>query len=796
MAAFSCGVILLYRVGVIPPLYGLITAFLLLVTVYWITSGRIWRETVSVLLFVVVGLGWAAGFSSDRLAQQLPQQWEGRELAVIGYLCDIPSPGNYQSVRFSLCVTAWPEFPGHEGAAGPLPEKLRLSWYGDNATLELPHRMRATLVLKRPHGSLNPHGFRYETWLFRSGFRATGTVRRIEPEANVVCGLRCHYHQWRNQWASGLHQQLSDSSHYGLAEALLIGHRGWIEPAQWQVFQDTGTIHLIAISGLHLGLIALGVGVLARRLLLLLPSAWVTPVRQRRATAAAVLAVCLGYALLAGFTVPTRRALLMVAVACWVMVRARQPSPWGGWLLALCLVLLLDPFAPLDQGFWLSFGAVGVLIFVFSRWLGRCHWSVALLLAQAAVFIGLWPILAGLGLPQVTMGALANLVAIPWVSLVVMPVLLLGGVVLAVIPGSSGVVSWAYDLVLEALWQLLSWLATWSVLLPATSLLVPLTLAGVVLTAILVPIRHARVLAAIVCGLWLVRSLGAPGAAVPGNDPVAQPEIWIWDVGQGLSVLVRHQEQVLVYDTGPSSPAGYSAVESVLLPNYAALGVHYLDALVLSHGDSDHAGGLGALLAVMPVGLVASGEPERIRQQLVTDEVPSVLGCGAVDGMRVGAVLVEAWQSPEEAGADGNERSCVLSLHFGGVELILPGDIPVSVERTFLSQRTEQTGRGVRSSSYRLVVVPHHGSRTSSGEAWVSVLEPDVAIFSAGYRHRFGHPHPDVSERYRRAGSWLLNTAESGAIHIRLSPGGPVVSQARENQPFWIHPAPQRFAIH
>ncbi|SDW57747.1 DNA internalization-related competence protein ComEC/Rec2 [Marinobacter mobilis] len=790
MAAFSCGVILLYRVGVIPPLYGLIAAILLLIPVSWVTPRRISRETLSILLFGIVGLGWATGFASDRLTQQLPQQWEGQTLMVSGYLCDIPSPGNYQSIRFSLCVTAWPEVPEHEVQAGPLPDKLRLAWYGEQATLGLPHRVRATVVLKRPHGSLNPQGFRYESWLFRAGYRATGTVRGIEPETRVPCGLRCRYHRWRNLWASALHQQLSSTRHYGLAEALLMGHRGWIEPSQWAVFKDTGTIHLVAISGLHLGLIAFGVGAVVRRFLLILPPSLATPGRLGLVTACLVLTVCLGYALLAGFTVPTRRALLMVAVACWVMVRARQSSPWDGWLLALCLVLLLDPFAPLDQGFWLSFGAVAVLILVFSRWLGRCHWGVALLLAQAAVFVGLWPILAGLGQPQVTMGALANLIAIPWVSLVVMPVLLLGGILLVVIPGSEGVVGWAYDLVLEALWQVLSWLAAWSVPLPAGNLVVPLTLAAVVLTAILIPVRHARLLAAVVCGVWLVRSLAEPGATASGNDVVARPEVWIWDVGQGLSVLVRHQDQVLVYDTGPSSPGGYSAVESVLLPNYAALGVRYLDALVLSHGDSDHSGGLGTLLAAVPVGLMVSGEPERIRQQLVVDNVPPVLDCGAVDGRRVGEVLVAAWQYSEDARADGNERSCVVSLRFGGIELILPGDIPASVERAYLADH------GPLTSTYRVVVVPHHGSRTSSGEDWVAALVPDVAIVSAGYRHRFGHPHPDVSERYQRAGGWLVNTAESGAIHLRFFSDGVAISRARENPPFWIEAAPQRFAIH
>lgn len=784
MTAFSCGVILLYRVGVILPLYTLIGGILALILLSRVTSAKTWRQSTLFLVFALVGASWTTLFAGDRLARTLPQELEGRQVEVDGYLCDIPARGNYQSVRFSLCVTAWPGEIHGAGQESLRPEKLRLAWYGDKATLDLPHQLRATVVLKRPHGALNPQGFRYETWLFREGYGATGTVRQIQPQGVMDCGMRCHYHQWRNQWAAALHQRLANTSYHGLAEALLMGNRGWIEPSQWQVFQGTGTIHLVAISGLHLGLIALAVAVVVHWMLLRLPPGWLTPVRQRLLTTGLVLCACLLYALLAGFTVPTRRALIMVAVASWLALRARQTSVWGGWLFALFLVLLMDPFAPLDRGFWLSFGAVAVLILVFSRWVGRCHWSVALVLAQAAVFVGLWPLLAVMGQPQVTMGVLANLVAVPWVSLVVMPVLLLGGMLLAAFPGTTDAVGWGYDLVLGALWHTLSPLAAWSAPIPATGLLIPVTLAVAVLLAMLFPDRQARWLAVGVCGLWLFRSLAGFVDPDDTSARVAEPEIWVWDVGQGLSVLIRHEDQVLVYDTGPSSPQGYSAVERVLLPNYAGLGVARIDALVVSHGDSDHAGGLPLLLAAMPVAVMASGEPERIRRRLAEDLDRSlpVVGCNAVDGMLVGQLLVTAWQARDTSGAESNDRSCVLSVRFAGVEVILPGDISEQVERGFLAEH------GVGPVDYRVVVAPHHGSKTSSGEDWVAALAPDLVIFSAGYRHRFGHPHRTVTERYRQGGSRLLNTADSGAIRLGLGETAVDISTARENQPFWILP--------
>ncbi|WP_281246616.1 DNA internalization-related competence protein ComEC/Rec2 [Marinobacter zhejiangensis] len=769
-------------------MHWLIGGIFLCLLVFCVTSSPIARQRGSVLVFLLLGVVWSAWFAGERKAQMLPEHLEGQPLQVTGYLCDVPSAGNFDSVRFSLCVTGWPALEG-EVLSG-LPERLKLAWYGPQARLEVPHQLLLTVVLKRPHGSLNPSGFRYETWLFRQGYGATGTVRELSSSPEEECSVRCGYHRWRNQWAAALHQRLSATEHFAIAEALIIGNRGWVTPAQWQVFQQTGTIHLVAISGLHLGLIATGVAFLARWILGFLPLSLVSPARQRWCLTASVLIVCLGYALLAGFTVPTRRALIMVAVACWVLVWPRQSRPWAGWQVALFLVLLVDPYAPLDQGFWLSFGAVAVLILVFSGWVGRCHWSLALILAQAAVFVGLWPVLVAIGQPQVTMGAPANLVAVPWVSLVVMPVVLLGGAVIALVPDSAHVVGQGYDLVLGVLWQFLSWLAVWSDPLPAAGVWVPFLLGVLVLVSLVIPVRFARGLAFALCGVWLATGVLGGGEKKVANPDVDAPEVWVWDVGQGLSVLVRHQRGVLIYDTGPSYPGGYSAVESVLLPNLSRLGVGQIDWLVVSHGDADHAGGLATLLSRFLVAEFASGEPERVRQRIGDGYSGQISSCSGLDGIRVGEIEVTAWQHANVAPSGGNDRSCVLTLRYGGVEWVLPGDISADTERAFLDEVPP------RSASYRAVVAAHHGSKTSSDTAWVNALKPDLVIFSAGYRHRFGHPHPTVIDRYREAGSALLNTAETGAIHLRFETEGEAIDVARDRQPFWIAPPPLSAAYH
>ena len=783
ITAFSCGAILLYWVGVIPPLKWLLSTLGIAAIVICFTASPGVRRCLGILACGLAGLVWAGWWASERLSEALPASLEGERLTVTGYLCDIPSPGMFDSVRFSFCVDQWDVGGGlGEAGAAALPERLRLAWYGEGAQLDLPHTVRLTVVLKRPHGSVNPAGFRYETWLFRHGFRATGTVREVVADPTANCGLHCSYHRLRNSLASSLHDKLSSSTYYPLAEALLVGYRGWLTPTDWRTLQATGTIHLVAISGLHLGLVALGLGLVVRALLMVMPPRWLSPGRRRWVIAAIVIAGSVGYALLAGFTVPTRRALLMVTVACLLLAGARQFSAWSGWLLALFLVLLVDPFSPLDRGFWLSFGAVAVLILVFARRLRPAGGLVALVLAQLAVFAGLWPVLAVIDQTPAPLGALANLLAIPWVALVVMPVLMAGWMVMVLVPLASGVIGGVFDLVLGALWCLLAGLAEHAVAAPTIPVPVVIAVAALVLVLILVPAAGARYGAGVLIGAWIAGGLATMGSHPVANSPVSEPEVWVWDVGQGLSVLVRHRDQVLLYDTGPATPSGYSAVESVLLPNLARLGVRRIDWLVISHGDADHAGGLPLLFQELAVGRVITGEPARIGAQLDGVRAPAVEHCEAGARWRLGDLSVTLWRDGDAGGGrgDSNDASCVLVVQYGDVELILPGDITRRTEQRLLAD-LEWWQAGVRA-----VIAPHHGSNTSSGERWVATLAPDYVIYSAGYRHRFGHPHPLVMARYESIGAEAFTTAYTGAIRLQFSATDLHLQFSRDHAPFWI----------
>lgn len=779
IAAFACGTILLYFSGLTPVVAPGVALVLALPAL-----ALPWRRPRVLILLLLAGLGWAGWNAGQRLQQTLPPALEGEPVSVSGHLCSIPAPGAWNSVRFSFCVTAWHLDSGQQRVAHParLPRKLRLAWYGDAATGNIPVTLRLKVVLKRPHGAVNPAGFRYETWLFRQGYRATGTVRELVPDMEPDCGVRCHYQRWRNGLARELAGRLEHMNHRPLAQSLLLGYRGDMTPEHWRVLEATGTIHLVAISGLHLGLIATAAGALGRRLLLHLPPAWLVPRRRRLLVLALVLLLALAYALVAGFTVPTRRALVMVAIAGWLAVYGRLRSAWQGWLLALGLVLVADPFSPLDQGFWLSFGAVAVLLLVFARRLRPPSPVTALVLAQAAVFAGLWPVLAVLDQPSASLGLVANLLAIPWLALVVMPVLLAGALLLPLAPSLNGWIGGVYDLALTPLWWLLETLAEIPVPAVAGGPVSAAAGAALVLTALLVPSRSLRLLVIAVILVWL--GVALQRGLNPGNSVRELPELWIWDVGQGLSVLLHHGDQVLLYDTGPESGSGYSAADSVLDPNLARLGIGRLDTLVLSHGDRDHAGGLAHLRRRFAIGRVISGEPDRLQARFADTE-PCIPGTS----WRVGEVVATLWhRNPaghDEAGAtDNNDASCVVILRYGVSEIVLPGDISRALEMQLLTEFD------FAARARRLVVAPHHGSKTSSGRQWVEHFSGATVVFTAGYRHRYGHPHPEVVARYREAGSDLHNTAFTGALRLRLGPGGPVLTRWRDQAPFWIRPAP------
>jgi len=613
-------------------------------------------------------------------------------------------------------------------------------------------RWRLAAKLKRPRGLVNPHSFDYEAWLL---------ARRIGASGTVKAGERVSVAEGELAWRDQLRQRLltvDAQGRSGALAALVVGDDSGLSTADWRVLQDTGTVHLMVISGQHVGMLAgLLYGLVA---LLARWGIWPRRVAWLPCACSLALAGALAYGWLAGFEVPVQRALVMVALVLLWRLRYRHLGVWVPLLIALDVVLLLDPLVGLQSGFWLSFLAVALLALVFRGRLGSLSWWRTLGRAQWSMALGLLPILLALGLPVSLSGPIANLFAIPLVSAVIVPFSLLGTTLLWV-PGIGEPVLWVAGGLLAVLFDALQWIAGWQpAWLPASLPLWSWLLVALGTLLILLPSGVPfRAL-----GLVFLVPLLFPPADKPATG---QAEIWLFDVGQGLAVLIRTREHALLYDAGPRY-GDFDIGERVVWPSLRTLGVNGLDLLILSHADSDHAGGASAIQRHMPAERVVSGEPERLPASLNAEL------CRSGDVWEWDQVSFMLWQSPQAR--DGNQSSCVLLIEANGERLLLTGDIDMQTEQALLSSTMPL--------DVEWLLVPHHGSRSSSSAAFIEATGAEHALVSRSLHNAFGHPHPDVVRRLQAAGAQLHDTAEQGAMQFRLG-GFEPVRGLRAEQRFW-----------
>jgi len=714
--------------------------------------------------FAALGFAWAAVLADLRLADRLDPELEGRDVLVSGVVAGLPQAFE-RGVRFDFDV----ESPGTG-----VPRQIVLSSYGgfapDDSQGVLPvragERWRFTVRLRRPHGSANPHGFDYGAWLLERGIRATGYVRmpsrrgtderaQVPPERLAARVPRPRY------WIEGLREAarerirgaLPERPYAGILIALAIGDQNAIDPGQWQLFARTGVSHLMSISGLHVtmvaGLLAVLVSWCWRRsetLALALPA-------QKAAALAGFLAA-FAYCLVSGFAVPAQRTLYMVGVVAVALWFGRATSASRVLAAALFIVLALDPWAVLSPGFWLSFAAVAVIFFVATGRTAKAHWLAQWGRVQWAVTAGLAPLLLVLFQQVSLVSPVANALAIPLVSFVITPLALAGAALPFDWPLALG------NAILDTLMAALEWLAAlpsavWHQHAPL-AWTVPLALAGIawMLLPRGVPAR------------WLGVPLVLPLFAVSPPSPGAG-ELWITvlDVGQGLAVLARTEKHALLYDAGPAFNAFSDSGSRVILPYLRGEGVDSLDALVVSHDDRDHSGGAGSVLGAMRVGLLWSSlSPDHALLAAPAWRAPCVAGRKWLwDGVSF-EFLHPSPEAPEGRAARANNRSCVLRIEAPAGRVLLTGDIERAAERELL-QRVPALLPA------EALLVPHHGSSTSSTPEFVKQVAPRHAVFAVGHRNRFGHPREDVLERYREAGSELLRTDTGGAIQLRFAPG-------------------------
>jgi len=808
----------------------LAAALVVLLPLGW---GLAWRERRGPQ--GVVALCWRLGLAaavawccvglraSNMLSERMPDALEGRDLDLVGVVAAMPQRSE-SGLRFRFEV----ESARDQGRAVWVPAQIYLAWYGGTAAgveglsassamarLQAGERWQWRVRLKAPHGHVNPGGFDYELWLWEQGLQATGYVRtgQGDPAPVRLGGTSRHPVEWARQsvrdaivdrfahTADGPDTEQSRLA--GVVAALVTGDQSAIDRSDWDVFRATGVAHLMSISGLHVTLFAwfaAGViGVVWRRSALW---GWRLCLRLPAPQAALVggLLLAAAYALFSGWGVPAQRTVWMLTVVGVLRGSGRVwPWPWV-WALALGVVVVLDPWALFQAGFWLSFVAVGVLFATAASapgspklvhdsahnraWILWLHqfgcisrfWG--LLREQWVVTWALTP-LSVLFFGQISLvGLLANLVAIPWITLVVTPLAMAG----VVWPGCWSLAVAA----LQPLQMLLVGLSSFSwasayVATPPWGLALAAVLGGMVM-AMPWP--------------WAVRCLGLPlllpvvGWQAP-RPPVGHFELLAPDLGQGNAVWVRTAKHSLLYDAGPRYSVESDAGHRVLVPLLRRWDER-LDTLLLSHRDTDHTGGAAAVLAMQPgVSLLSSLEPDH-PLWLLSAQRSAPRRCAAGQHWEWDGVRFEVLHPQIEdylPTARSNSLSCVLRISNGVQTALLAGDIEAAQEAALL-QQVQRAANGESALKANVLLVPHHGSKTSSTGPFIEAVSPRWAWVQAGYRNRFGHPAAQVVERYRAQGVEILDSVHCGAMQWRTVQADAVDCERLVARRYWHHLAP------
>ena len=756
---FATGVWLLHLQAELPPVHaawGLVAGAGLL-----LLRGEALRQVRALainVLCVGVGFLWAAAIAHLRLSDALSPEWEGRDVSIIGTVASLPQH-NERSVRFEFDVAEVLT----EGAR--VPRRLVLSWWGrspDRAQAPPPElrageRWLLTVRLRRPRGTANPHGFDYEAWLLERDVRATGYVR-AKGDNRRLAPLVHRPGYWVEAARESLRQRiqaaLPGAPYSGVIVALGIGDQRAIPQEQWQTFTRTGVNHLMSISGLHVTMIS-GLAWTLAYLLWRRSGSLVLWLPAQKAATLCGLAAALAYTLLAGFAVPAQRTLYMLTVAAVFLWFGITSSVSAILATALVVVLLLDPWAVLAAGFWLSFGAVAVILFVTVGRIGRLHWLTTWLNVQWAVTIGLVPLLLALFQQVSIVSPVANALAIPIVSLVVVPLTLAG----MLLP---------FDFILHAAHGVMAgcgWLLEWMSAVPSS-----------------VWQQHAPPAWAVLiagCGVfWLLLPRGFPSRWVGAicllplflapRPELAEGDmrLTVLDVGQGLAVVVQTRNHALLYDTGPAFGPGADSGNRIVVPYLRAAGIARLDAMVVSHDDIDHTGGAMSVLQALPVDALLTSLPDLDPLLLMTERGYRCMAGQEWewDGVRF-EMLYPARASYDDAGLKDNDRSCVVMITARGGSALLPADIERRAESLLLRAYPD----ALRST---VLIAPHQGSKSSSTLEFVERVNPDAVIFPVGYRNRFGHPHDEVLDRYRAIGSRIYRTDRDGALTVTFSATG------------------------
>jgi competence protein ComEC len=720
-----------------------------------------WRP----LVVAAAAVGWTCWCASERLADRLPVAALGDDFALTGTVGGFANAAPGQ-ITFPFEVFE-PRPPG-------VPSRVRLTWYEPPVAVKPGNVLTVTARLRPPRGARNPGGFDYEQWLLVEGYGATGYVRAgVVDETATDRTLATRWLRYRAELAERIGAASSDADGVALLTALALGERFRFTEQHWADFRRTGTSHLVAVSGMHVALLGLVVFVALRRLWLTLPAPFAS--RDLEVAAGASLLATAYYAALTGFAVPAQRSLVMIAIALAALVTRWRLGATQIVTATLLVVLVWDPFAPLAASFWLSFVAVVILIgLAVPRPLARessgklrrgARMALEFVRLQWWIGLALLPLTAWYFGEISLVGPLVNLVAIPFFNVCLVPLTVLVTTVLSF----HVLVEWAMPLVDAA------------ASLAGGTVRGLHAVAAMHAAALALPQPPWPAFAAAAFGIgFAVYGAGLPGrrlawlALLPLGMPALRlpPErgarAVVLDVGHGLAVLIETRTHRLLFDAGPKARSGFDSGEEIVLPALAAGGRRGLDRLIVSHADNDHAGGASAVVAAFPEADVLKGPDVVVLPGRV---------CARNEQWEWDSVRFSILHPSSDFGARGNESSCVLKVDTGAHSLLVTGDIERRGESALI---TEPVAADV-------VVVPHHGSATSSSQSFVAAVGAEHAVVSAGFANRWGFPRPEVRERWERSGAVVVVTGDSGAVSVVLAPERIDVATERERRHRYWH---------
>lgn len=747
--ALWVGVLLALQQASLWPLWLLLTLLMCLIGLAWrwrATASQSSAHSVMVLVcWVVFGFVWCSLQGAWSMAQRIDADATPNPSEVVIEVLGLPQVFS-DGTRFDARIVSANQQPSWQG------KKVRLGWYvtKDDAPPVLPSgsQWRVSVRLRRPRGVLNPRGFDLEGYALRRGLAAVGSVQghdflAIQADGWGVDAVRQHLSHWFD-----VHLP---SNQTRFIKALAIADTRGLSDDDWLLLRQTGITHLIAISGLHVGLVAM-LGAWWVWLVYWLRPAWGLRLPRRQAQAVGAVLMAAFYTALTGFSLPTVRTTLMIAAALMVLGLRRGSNRFHAYAVAIVVMLLMDPLALLGAGFWLSFIGVGVLLLGLPShktkgWRQRMKQAGGgLIQAQWLMTWALFPLslwfFGGMSLS----GALLNLFAVPWVSFVVVPLVLLGLLSMPWPPLAVWFFTQAHAL-FDVLWRLMQWFSdhSWSYwVLPEAS---PwgMVLAALGMWVWLMP----RFASCRWLGLFLLLPMFWPAPMVARQGEAV---VTVVDVGQGLAVLVQTQHHALLYDTGAQLSARLDAGADMVVPTLQAAGVTHLDRIIISHGDGDHAGGLRGVQQSIPVDEVYG----------TANHQPSHKPCLAGQSWRWDGVVFDVLYPPRFLPYLGNASSCVLRVRTAGGSALFTGDVPKVVETRLLKEQSPSLRND-------LVLMPHHGSKSSSSTGFIQHTQAQWAVASAGANNRFGHPHPSVMARWQAAGANIHRTDQDGAMRFRLS---------------------------